>query len=178
MLTVRECEAMVSAAETPRDRALVLFLWGSGCRISEACAALRGAYNAVEQRCRVIGKGDRERYVEVPARACVELDRYLRTRGFPGAFEPLFASTRGRFLDWRSGWKLVKRVARRAGLDWVHPHAFRHTCATQLLEAGVDLRYVQAYLGHLSGRSTELYTHVARGALRSAAAAHPMEGSR
>ena len=61
----------------------------------------------------------------------------------------------------------VKRAAQRAGLEgWIHPHRFRHSCATHLLDHGADVRVVQEVMGHASITSTQLYTFVARPRLR------------
>lgn len=188
-----ELEALVGAAagsRTPeRDRALVLCLWGSGARATELLRARVGHFE--RDRMKVFGKGGKERYLRLPPRAWKAVHRYLATRQGPWtpAGEPLFPSRKtGLSLDRRALWQLLDRLARAAGIQRgeralrkgvkrrVHPHVLRHSCATQLLEDGQDLRVVQAYLGHASISTTQRYTHVARGVLDDVANTHPMEG--
>jgi integrase/recombinase XerD len=82
----------------------------------------------------------------------------------------VFLSARGRRLGRAAVWRIVADVADRAGLreggERVFPHALRHSCGTHLIQSGVDIRYVQAHLGHASPVTTEIYTHVTAAHLR------------
>jgi integrase/recombinase XerD len=177
VLSFQEIEALLKVAD-PRDSAIVLTLWGSGCRVSELAAMRRGDLDLDRGTIKVLGKGDRERICVLPPRAVNGIRRHLVLRKRASYdYDP----ERGGLL-WdikrRGIYKMLRRLGERAGVDGVHPHAFRHTCATMLVDGGTDLRWVQAYLGHASIRSTQLYTHVANDALRAVAAQHPMEGPR
>ena len=174
VLSQQEIEAMLKVAGT-RDRAIILTLWGTGCRVSELCEMHRGDLDLKEQTVRVTGKGGRERLCVIPPRALHAIRRWLvhkpATRYDPDRGAELWGIKR------RGVYKMLRRVAAAAGVDKVFPHAFRHTCATCLVDSGTDLRWVQAYLGHASIRSTQTYTHVAVSGLRAVAAQHPMEGT-
>lgn len=148
----------------------MLLLWGTGARISEVCGATWS--DVKDNAVKVLGKGKRERWCVIPPRAWSALMRWkFECGGFTGE-TPIFKIKR------RGAYKALRRLADRAGVEGVHPHAFRHTCATMLVQAGHDIRWAQAYLGHSSIRSTQLYTHVAIDGLKSIAAQHPMEASR
>ena len=156
-----------------RDRALILFLWGTGARVSEATTALCGALRD-DRGPHVLARGKTgERVLELPAASYEALLEYLAER--PGwrwrPAEPLFASLRGGPLDRTAAWRVLKRAAAAAGIDpaRVHPHVLRHSCATHLLEGGASIRDVQAYLGHARVATTQIYTHIARGRLAEVA---------
>jgi site-specific recombinase XerD len=85
--------------------------------------------------------------------------------------DAVFVSVRGRRLAREDVWRIVTAIGRRAGLldegGRVFPHALRHSCGTHLIQAGVDIRYVQAHLGHASPVTTEVYTHVTAAHLKA-----------
>ena len=78
----------------------------------------------------------------------------------------LLLSRTGRPLERVAVWQIVKKVARQAGLEKVHPHVLRHSFATHLLMGGADLRTVQEMLGHADIATTQVYTHVDRSHLK------------
>jgi integrase/recombinase XerD len=184
-LSEREVERLLDAAErspTPlRDRALIEVLYGGGLRVSELTGLTLDRLHLKEQLIRVRGKGDKERLVPIgkPGRASVE--RYLadeRPRLLRGERRnEVFVSTRGTRLTRQTVFALVRRLARRAGLEQrPSPHGLRHAFATHLVERGADLRVVQALLGHEQIATTEVYTHVSRAQLRKVYSAnHPRE---
>src|SRR5207245_3802164 len=90
---------------------------------------------------------------------CAALDAYLKQREDIGPEDPLFVTTGRRRITHRAVTKAVKRVARRHGHN-LHPHMFRHSYATELLERGADIRDIRDLLGHESVATTEIYTHV------------------
>lgn len=177
--TRRLCEAARRpGALGQRDTALVEVLYGCGLRASEAVGLDVSACrldDPGDPHVVVTGKGSRVRAVAVPASALAALDAYLRT-GRPalrasagraagrGDVEAVFLSSRGRRLGRQDVWRIVTAAARRAGIvddgGRVFPHALRHSCGTHLIQAGIDIRYVQAHLGHASPVTTEIYTHV------------------
>ena len=155
-----------------RDRALLELMYASGLRASEA-ATLRVGDILDAQRCvRVVGKGNKQRLVPVGAPARAALDTYLRdcrptlAKRTPSE-SSVFLSHTGRPLERVAIWGIVKRQARAAGLDQVHPHTLRHSFATHLLAGGADLRVVQELLGHADIATTQIYTHVDRSRLKS-----------
>ncbi|MEW6324973.1 MAG: tyrosine-type recombinase/integrase, partial [Nitrospirota bacterium] len=94
-----------------------------------------------------------------------------RRRGrFPRARagDDLFVGRGGRLLTRQSVWHLLKKYARSAGVDApLSPHTLRHSFATHLLSGGADLRAVQAMLGHATIRTTQIYTHLTKGELKT-----------
>jgi integrase/recombinase XerD len=167
-----------------RDVALIEILYGCGLRASEAVGLNVSACNlddGEDPYLVVTGKGARVRAVAVPQGARVALQAYLRVgrpelvarRRGPGTADAdaVFVSVRGRRLAREDIWRIVTAVGRRAGLldqgGRVFPHALRHSCGTHLIQAGVDIRYVQAHLGHASPVTTEVYTHVTAAHLKA-----------
>lgn len=150
-----------------RDLALfTLFLYG-GLRISELTALRPADVKFGENLVEVLhAKGRKQRAVPLPDEAMAVLRRYLNERRFPGA-EYLFTGRTGARLSRSSGYYIVKQFVRALGLDpAISPHKLRHTCATLLLEAGVDLRFIQEFLGHADISTTQIYAHVSAAKLR------------
>ncbi|MEM1422583.1 MAG: tyrosine recombinase [Planctomycetota bacterium] len=151
-----------------RDRAILELLYASGLRNSE-CVGLRVEdVNHTLGVVRVTGKGDKTRLVPFGEPAERALERYLiecRPRLVRAGVHHLgrvFLSNTGRPLERTGLWHIVKRCARRAGLEKIYPHLIRHSFATHLLGGGADLRAVQEMLGHASVETTQVYTHVDR----------------
>jgi integrase/recombinase XerD len=186
----RICEA---AAALPgplgsRTHALVEVLYGCGLRASEAAGLDLSSCHLDDPEdpfVAVRGKGGTRRAVAVPTLARDALLAYLATgrpelrardrRPRPDQArhrdaDAVFLGARGRRLGRQDVWRIVARVAERAGVrgedQRVFPHALRHSCGTHLIQAGVDIRYVQAHLGHASPVTTEIYTHVTAAHLR------------
>jgi len=135
----------------------------------------------------VLGKGGKERVVPVGSHAAEALREYLVVRdqlcarGRPLRDpEALFLNQRGGRLTARSVQTIVQRSgALGASRSDLHPHAFRHSCATHMLDAGADLRSIQELLGHASLSTTQRYTHVSVDRLIEAyTGAHPMSRRR
>ncbi|MGQ9474794.1 MAG: site-specific tyrosine recombinase XerD [Actinomycetota bacterium] len=154
-----------------RDRAILETLYGTGIRISELVSLDLEDLDLEEREMRVLGKGSRERVVPVGGRAVEALASYL-THGRPRlsrvpSQRALFLNARGRRITRQGAWGVVKKYARRVGLEErMTPHTLRHSYATHLLESGMDLRYIQELLGHASVSTTQIYTHVSQGRLR------------
>lgn len=183
--TRRMCEAANSPGPTgARDAAIVELLYGCGLRASEAVSLDLSALHVDDPDdpyLVVTGKRGRTRAVAVPTRAREVLRAYLtvgrpplRAAATPRArddSDAVFLSVRGRRLRREDVWRIVRAVAKRAGLiddgGRVFPHALRHSCGTHLIQSGVDIRYVQAHLGHASPVTTEIYTHVTAAHLKS-----------
>jgi site-specific recombinase XerD len=167
-----------------RDRALFELAYGSGLRAQELVSLSLDALDFDSETVRVLGKGGKTRLVPVGEHARGALERYLAT-GRPSLTAPgdpentLFLSKSGRPLctsDVRRrlhSWARAAAARSPAVID-VHPHALRHSFATHLLEGGADLRSIQELLGHASISTTQVYTRVESGRLKSAyARAHP-----
>jgi len=158
-----------------RNLAVITLLYGCGLRISEALG-LRGAVLPMQRSLRIIGKGGKERLVPVLPIAAAAVAAYAKI--CPHVLAPddvLFRGTRGGPLNARIISGLVADLRRQLGLpSSVTPHAFRHSFATHLLNAGGDLRAIQELLGHASLSTTQTYTAVDMAQLEKIyAKAHP-----
>jgi integrase/recombinase XerD len=148
-----------------RDRAMIELLYASGLRISELANARLENFNFDERMVRVTGKGNKMRLVPVGRKACEALAAYLSTERpkmvKPRSSSEIFLSERGTKLTTARIWQIVKKHAKRAGLEKnVYPHLLRHSFATHLLSNGADLRIIQEMLGHADISTTQVYTHV------------------
>ena len=160
-----------------RDTAILLLLYGSGLRISEALAIqLCDAPLPGRDVLRVMGKGAKERMVPVLPVTQNAVQQYLELCPYPlDDHEPIFRGLRGGVLSPRIIQLLIANLRDRLGLPaTATPHALRHSFATHLLSAGADLRQIQELLGHASLSTTQVYTEVDRERLlRVYEAAHP-----
>lgn len=151
-----------------RDVAVLLLLYGSGLRISEALGlTLAEAPTGDREVIRITGKGDKERLVPVLPVSRAAIARYLALCPYPLApGEPLFRGAKGGVLSPRVIQLLMEKLRGALGLpDTATPHALRHSFATHLLGAGADLRQIQELLGHASLSTTQVYTEVDRARL-------------
>jgi len=156
-----------------RTVAAIELLYASGLRVSELLGLRLEAVNAQQGWLRVLGKGSKERLVPVHRAALDALGRYmeLRQARFGGsgrdAGAEIFLNRLGRRLSRVQLWKDILRLGREADVK-VHPHLFRHTFASHLVQAGADLRSVQEMLGHASLNTTQIYSHVERSGVKAA----------
>jgi integrase/recombinase XerC len=165
---------MASFAELPdtagilwprRDKALILVMYSAGLRISELTDL---SLNSIEKDLsggRVIGKGNKERYVFFSDEGKEALREYLIERkGRIKAEHPterLFINHKGKPISISGVRWIIAKYAERSGLGKnIHPHALRHSFATHLVNSGCDVRVVQELLGHASISTTQRYTHV------------------
>jgi integrase/recombinase XerD len=148
----------------------VELLLSTGARVAELASLRTSDYDPDTGGIRLIGKGDRERVVFIVDEQLKSLLRsYARARAaWPRHCERLLVSPRGTPISAQTIRRLLAGIARQAGITrTVTPHMLRHSAATHLLEAGVDIRYVQQLLGHQSIATTQIYTHVSRDGLRA-----------
>lgn len=160
-----------------RDQAMLELMYATGMRVSELVGLRLGQVDLREGWVRVMGKGSKERLVPFGPRARAALERYLAVRATrsPAAGDVVFLNSRGGPIT-RGGFsRRLAAAASRAGISArVTPHVLRHSCATALLEGGVDLRVLSELLGHASVLTTARYTHVQPLFLRRACEkAHP-----
>ncbi|MDH5580077.1 MAG: tyrosine recombinase XerC, partial [Betaproteobacteria bacterium] len=152
--TDRMARLLAPPADDPlarRDHAMMELLYSSGLRLAELAGLDLTDLDLGDRTVRVLGKGSKTRLVPVGRHAVKALGAWLKDRaGIAGAGETaVFVGQNGRRLGVRAVQQRIDRAARRQGIDLkVHPHLFRHSFATHLLESSGDLRGVQELLGH------------------------------
>ncbi len=144
-----------------RNRAILEVLYGCGLRRGELLRLNVGDVDAGERTVFVRGKGGRERLLPINDAALGAIGRYLEARGRPGKKAPLFMTVvdpveEGKRLNVPALTKVFRQLRKR-GRKHLHPHLLRHCFAVHLLQAGVDVRYLQALLGHESLETTSRY---------------------
>jgi integrase/recombinase XerC len=146
-----------------RDKAIMELFYSSGLRLAELVGLSVTAVDLKDRTVRVLGKGSKTRIVPVGRQAVDALKTWLKERvALAGSgVDALFVGRSGRRLSVRSVQLRVGAWGRRQGLGvHVHPHMFRHSFATHLLESSGDLRGVQELLGHADIGTTQVYTHL------------------
>lgn len=144
-------------------RLATLLLFTTGLRIGELAGMRLGDIDWADGAIQVQGKGNRERRVFITGDAIRrEIKAYLRQRKLISPqTDHLFVTKKGGPVSAQYFRRRLKRLAKNEGISrCVTPHMFRHTAATHLLAAGVDIRFVQKLLGHASIVTTQIYTHV------------------
>ncbi|MBI3179946.1 MAG: tyrosine-type recombinase/integrase [Deltaproteobacteria bacterium] len=155
-----------------RDQAALLLLYGLGLRVSEAASLRDADLDLAAGTARILGKGNHERLVPVPAATVPALAAYREAR--PMNAVTFLVGRRGRPLATRTIARIVDRAALRALGRHVSPHQLRHSFATHLLAGGANLREIQTLLGHASLTTTQRYTQVSiERLLESFDKAHP-----
>ena len=173
VLNQDEIEAILNQPNTIeplgiRDKAILETMYATGMRVSELTMLKKSNIFPNEGIVRVFGKGSKERLVPIGRSALKWIARYLNEiRGnlskHGSGQDVLFLNARGRPLSRMAIWNIVREYTLKAGIKKeVHPHTFRHSFATHLLEGGADLRAVQEMLGHSDISTTQIYTHVDR----------------
>jgi len=192
-LSAEEIERLIVAAESARDKAIIELLYGAGLRVSELVSLpLRAAPRPGQAHMIIEGKGGKERLVALGRPALAALDAHLAARA---GMLPKKEAQREKAARWlfpsssAADGKLTRRrvaqileaAAVKAGISpaRVSPHVLRHAFATHLVEGGADLRTVQTLLGHADIATTQIYTHVAEGRLKTLVeTAHPLARKR
>ena len=147
-----------------RDAAVAELLFATGMRISELCTLKNEDVNLYEGIILIYGKGDKERRIQIGNDAVIHiLEEYKNDfQTEIDSCKHFFANQSGKALSDQSVRRMINKYTSLAAIDLhITPHMFRHTFATSLLEADVDIRYIQEMLGHSSINVTEIYTHVA-----------------
>lgn len=148
-----------------RDIVVLELLFSTGLRVSELCALTKDSVQLSDDKLRLLiyGKGRKERVIEVTTPELLRLmARYIAAYAQEIEREGvMLINRRGRQLSAQSVRRIIKKYLDMVQADChVTPHMFRHTFATSLLEAGMDIRYIQSLLGHSSISTTQIYTHV------------------
>ncbi len=173
VLDVNEVEKILSAPDANdklglRDKAMLELFYACGTRVSELINIKVNDLFFEDEIIRVFGKGSKERLIPVGSSAVKWVGEYLK-KSRPLLMKKsksennLFLNSRGSKLSRMGVWKMIDRYVKQAGIEKdVHPHTFRHSFATHLLEGGADLRAVQEMLGHADISTTQIYTHIDR----------------
>jgi integrase/recombinase XerD len=173
VLNINEIEKILSEPDVSkklglRDKALLETFYACGLRVSELINLKISDLFLNDEMIRVFGKGSKERFVPIGSSAINWIGEYLKSsrpllEKKARSQHVLFLNNRGTKLSRMGVWKIVNNYAQLAGIKKeVHPHTFRHSFATHLLEGGADLRAVQEMLGHVDISTTQIYTHIDR----------------
>lgn len=157
VLTKEEIKKLIGAAYTEKSRLIMSLLYSSGIRVSELVSMKISDLDLENKRGVVHGKGNKSRQIFLSEKLCQEIKSFLeknQNKNF------LFTS-KDDALTTRNIQKIIKKAKERAGITKkVTPHTLRHSFATHLLEAGVDIRKIQVLLGHSRIDTTQIYTRV------------------
>ena len=186
-LSEKQVDALLAAPNLQtklglRDRAMLELLYATGLRVSELVEIRLQELSLTQGVIRITGKGDKERLVPIGEEAMDWVQRYMqesRPELMKGnaVSDALFVTARGSAMTRQAFWYLIKKHAKRAGIQIkISPHTLRHAFATHLLNHGADLRVVQLLLGHSDLSTTQIYTHVAQARLQALHKEHHPRG--
>ncbi len=178
------CLLNAPALDTPnglRDKAMLETMYATGLRVSELCGLGVEFLNLRQGVLRVRGKGGKDRLVPLGEEAVFWLDRYIKEArpilSGKQRLDCVFVSPRAQLVTRQFFWQSIKRYAIIAGVKQsISPHVLRHSFATHLLNHGADLRALQMLLGHASLNTTQIYTLVAKAALKKIHQEHHPRG--
>ncbi len=178
-LTMEQSAALLQAVSGPnakRDYAILMLFLNCGIRRSELVGL--NLTDVYEDRIRVVGKGNKERFVYFGTPCRKAIDAYLpeRNKKILTDNRALFGSRDNNRISVTAVHRLVKKALLQAGLDasQFSAHKLRHTAATMMLSGGVDVKTVQEVLGHENLNTTQIYTHIENTELKIAAQANPL----
>ena len=178
-LTMEQSAALlqaVSGQNEKRDYAILMLFLNCGIRRSELVGL--NLTDVYEDRIRVVGKGNKERFVYFGSACRKAIDVYLveRNQKILTDNRALFGSRNGNRISTDAVHRLVKKALLQAGMDSTQfsAHKLRHTAATMMLSGGVDVKTVQEVLGHENLNTTQIYTHIENTELKLAAEANPL----
>ena len=173
-LTINEVEKILNVPDMNdkigiRDAFILELLYVSGIRVSELVNIKLNDIEESQRRIKILGKGNKERYVLYGSRCSELLKKYISVRSdflkYPNDY--LILSKTGRKINTREIRNIINRIKTKAGISIsISPHTFRHTFATHMLNEGADIRAVQELLGHENLSTTTIYTHLTNEKLR------------
>ncbi len=161
-----DLEKLRETCSTDRDRAIMALLLSTGCRISEVCRLNRDSIDFDRGEILVLGKGNKERTVFIDDVAVMLVKRYLDSRS--DTEEALFVGKGTSRLHPGGVRFMLKGLAQKAGVDNVHPHRFRRTLATNLIDHGMAIQEVAAILGHDKLDTTMKYVYLDKNNVKNA----------
>lgn len=160
----KEANTIYQKRNALRDAAVIELLFATGLRISELCSLRKNDIDLFDQTVLVYGKGSKERRIQIGNDDVIKILKDYK-KEYKAEIENcdyFFANQSGKKLSDQAVRRMINKYASIAAIDLhITPHMFRHTFATSLLEADVDIRYIQEMLGHSSINVTQIYTHVA-----------------
>lgn len=178
-LTMSQASALlqaVSGQNAKRDYAILMLFLNCGIRRSELVGL--NLSDVYEDRIRVVGKGNKERFVYFGSACHRAIDAYMEERKKLVLTDnrAMFGSRNGNRISVTAVHRLVEKALLKAGLDATQfsAHKLRHTAATMMLSGGVDVKTVQEVLGHENLNTTQIYTHIENTELKLAAEANPL----
>lgn len=160
-----EIERMKEACNCQRDKAIVMFLLSTGCRIGEVCGLNMDDVDLDSMECTVLGKGNKERTVYMDSVAAMQLKAYLDTR--TDSSDALFVGKGTNRLQPGGVRHMLNVLGTRAGVTNVHPHRFRRTLATGLINHGMPIQEVANILGHEKIDTTMTYVYIDKRSVKS-----------
>ena len=158
--TAIDIEKLKECCENDRDKAIMSLLLSTGCRISEICQLNKNDIDFINKEILVLGKGNKERTVFIDDVTAMLLKRYLDER--KDSSEALFTGKGTERMRPCGIRKMIHTVAERAGVENAHPHRFRRTLATTLIDHGMPIQEVAAILGHDKLDTTMKYVYLSK----------------
>lgn len=166
ILSKDEIRELFKATKFGRNRLMLQFMYGSGCRVSEVVKLKVSDINFKEKTAVIrSGKGNKDRLIILSKDWLKDLKKYLEKKKIKT--EQVFSKKNGKQISTDTVQRIVRKSATIAGIQkHVTPHCLRHSYATHLLEAGTNIRYIQSLLGHSNLNTTQIYTSVANDQLK------------
>lgn len=176
VVNTQKFQSLPTPAEA-RSWAIMELLYGAGLRVEELCGMDVESIDPGAMKIKVRGKGSKDRVLPIGPQQLLPILVWLVVRKPKDTEETaLFVGDRGSRINQRQVRRIVEEACKTAEVKPLSPHAFRHSCATHMIEGGADIRVVQEFLGHTSLDTTMRYTHVAMSRLiKVFQSAHPRE---
>ena len=179
---LRSAQTAYQKRNALRDAAVIELLFATGMRISELCSLKESDVDLYDATVLIYGKGRKERRIQIGSEEVIHIltDYKEDFQKEIQACHHFFANQSGKAFSDQAVRRMIGKYSALASIEMhITPHMFRHTFATSLLEADVDIRFIQEMLGHSSINVTEIYTHVAMGKQRDILRTkHPRQGLR
>ena len=175
VLSINEVDSFINFYEhsnflNSRNKTILDFLYSAGTRVSELCNVELSDIDLDDNFVQLKGKGSKYRIVPIGSLLRQNLTEYLTYRNNLKSLNSfLFLSKSHKQMERTAVFRIIKKTSSNLGLDSdIHPHTFRHSAATHMLEGGCDLRTVQEFLGHSSVSTTQIYTKITKEFLEEA----------